>query len=461
MIRFAKYIFSILVATSFSATSTAASLQEIKTLIDSAKYQKALVIMRGVMDKPQYGKNGDWNKYYGQCLCLTGNYTEAVAPLQFAQKTGRSGAIYYLAIVKQHLYEFDEAAELITLYKKKYCKAGSEWDLRCDSILARCEQGKNAVEHVKDYIILDSLTLPEESFAQQYRLGKEAGRFVSSLGGEICFISALGDYQLRAEGDTIYETSLNGNREWEEWRPLNIPLAGKKAYPYLRSDGETLLFAAINDDGLGGWDLYSTTRDADNTGWYAPERLPMPLNSQYDDLALGIDETHMVGWWATNRNATPGWVTVYLYQLDDEAGYLEGAQPDRGRIVSLAQTWRDSTGYAALVNECLASKPSQRKTTYTVNIPISDDLTYHGEYDFVSTQAREAYVLSLSIGERLSTVEKETDDLRTRYHDAAPSKRKIMRQIILDLEFQEQNLAAQLAKKQKEYRNLEIKARGK
>ncbi len=460
MKRTLKYIISV-IASLWFVSSTAASLQEVKALVDSAKYQKALVVMRGVMDKPQYGKNGDWTKLYGQCLCLTGNYAEAVAPLQFAQKAGRSGAIYYLAIAKQHLYQFEEAAELISLYKKKYCKEGSEWSLRCDSILARCEQGQNAVEHVCDYIILDSLSLPEESFVQQFRLGPESGRFVSSIGGEICFISSLGDYQLRAEGDTIYESRLLNNQDWEEWHPLNIPLDGPKSYPYLRSDGETLIFAAKNDNGLGGWDLYSTSRAADNTDWYAPERLPMPLNSPFDDIALGIDETHQVGWWATNRNAAPGWVTVYLYKADDEAGYLEGAQPERGRLVSLAQSWRDSAGYADLVNECLASRPAQRKKTYNVNIPITDDLVHHSEADFSSPKAMEAYTLSLSISERLSTVRKELDDLRVRYHEASPSQRSAMRQTILDLEFQEKNLVLLLEKKQKEYRNLEIKALGR
>ena len=460
MKRILKHIFPVIIASLCFASSQAASLQEVKSLVDSAKYQKALVIMRGVMDKPQYGKNGEWNKYYGQCLCLTGLYADAIVPLQFAQKTGRSGAIYYLAIAKQHLYEFDEAIRLISLYKKKYCTSGSEWDLRCDSILARCEQGKNAAEHVKDYIILDSLTMPETSFAQQYRLGPESGRFIPSLDGEICFISALGDYQLRAEGDTIYESNLINGHDWEEWHPLNIPLDGRKAYPFLRSDGETLIFAAMNDDGLGGWDLYTTTRDADNTGWYAPERMPMPINSPYDDIAHGIDETHQVGWWATNRHAAPGWITVYLYKIDEEAGYLKGAQPERAQIVSLAQSWRDPAGYSELVNECLASKSGERKKIHTVNIPINDNLVYHSEYDFVSQQARETYIEAGNTANRLAEVEKALDAKRIEYHNATPDKRKTIKQVTLDnLEEEQMNLINSLAKLNKEYRNLEIRSR--
>ena len=80
------------------------------------------------------------------------------------------------------------------------------------------------------------------------------------------------------------------------------------------SDGSTLYFAAEGDieNALGGLDIYMTRRD-ETGAFFSPTNVGMPYNSPYNDYMMAIDDAAGLGWWATDRNAPDGMVTVYIF----------------------------------------------------------------------------------------------------------------------------------------------------
>ena len=146
---------------------------------------------------------------------------------------------------------------------------------------------------------------------------EECGGVVAELSDSsaVVFETLAGDYRLLTLDDkengtsNLYASSFFEGR-WTD--PEKIESIGgescRVAYPFMRTDGETLYFACDSTPGMGGLDIYVTTFNAEADAFYAPSRLSMPFNSPYNDYMMAIDETNHVGWWATDHGAKPGFV---------------------------------------------------------------------------------------------------------------------------------------------------------
>jgi hypothetical protein len=180
----------------------------------------------------------------------------------------------------------------------------------------------------------------------------------------------------------------------------------------------------------------------------------MPFNSPGDDYMMAIDETHQVGWWATSRHATPEFLTIYLFQVEDEPSYLSGEQISAARIDALSNTWRNPEGYADLVAQVMEA-PQEAVATGTEFIVINDNRVYTSEGDFRSSDARRAYEQAQATQSQLTELQAQLDAARQEWHDAASARRTQLRPTLLKMEEQELQLRKQLAQQQQKYRNLE------
>ena len=114
-------------------------------------------------------------------MCQLGRYLEAKPFLEKAVKQNpRSGALWYLAIVRQHLYDFDGAVEALESYLPAL--SSDEWLTRADSLMTILQIGQRAYDHCQDVVIIDSLLASKEDFFTYYRLGAESGRIQSDEG---------------------------------------------------------------------------------------------------------------------------------------------------------------------------------------------------------------------------------------------------------------------------------------
>lgn len=466
-----KYILSFLILLSTSLSLRAVTQQEARAYINNGQYQQAVSAYRTLMQQKTLAKNAECNKFFGQALCMTGAYEESISYLEFAAKNNKSGAWWYLGISRQHLYDFEGAIEALEKYRSSLPK-NSTWLPRIDSIQAECQIGLKGISHVQNVAIIDSMIVSKEMFFAHYMLGSESGRIINPRTcGEpfasmadsteaALFENQTADYRLMAcnrDGQySLYESHLFAE-EWSELQPIASIDAGtrKLCYPFLRSDSQTLFFACDSTPGFGGLDIYKTHYNTDTESYYAPERMGMPFNSPFDDYMMAIDETHQVGWWATNRNVTSGMVCIYLFQLEDAPTYVEGRNPDRARVASIQQTWRKANGYEALLEE-IREAPQFIEEKEEIRILINDNLVYTSVDQFRNPKAREMYELSLRIEQDLLFVQGELDSMRQNYHSANAKRRSELKESILQTEQKELQLFEQLQAAQKKYRNLEF-----
>lgn len=466
-----KYILTLLFGVWSCLTLSAVTQQEARAYITNRQYPQAVTAYRALIQQKTLAKNPDVNKFFGQALCMTGAYEESIPYLEFAANKNKTGAWWYLGISRQHLYDFEGAIQAMEKYRSQMNK-GSMWIPRIDSVVAECQVGLKGVGHVQDIAVIDSMIVSKELFFSHYKLGPESGRILNPRQcGELfssradstfasVFENQAGDYRVLAcsdaEGYHLYESHLFSG-QWSELQAIASIDAGTRTlcYPFLRSDSETLFFACDSTPGYGGFDIYKTHYSTENESYYTPERMPMPFNSPYDDYMLAIDETHQVGWWATNRNTAEGLVCIYLFLIDEQPRYLDGRNPDRARVSSIADSWRDPKGYEALVEEVL-SAPQFVEEKEEIRIPISDAVVYASVDQFRNPKAREMYEASLRIESDLLTVQGELDSMRQDYHSANAKRRTDLRKSILDAEQKEQQLMDHLHATQKKFRSLEL-----
>ncbi len=466
-----RFILSLFLGLLNCLSLLAVTQQEARAYITNQQYPQAVTAYRALIQQKTLTKNPDINKFFGQALCMTGAYEESIPYLEFAASKNKTGAWWYLGISRQHLYDFEGAIQAMEKYRSQMNK-GSMWLPRIDSVVAECQVGLKGVGHVQDIAIIDSMIVSKDLFFSHYKLGSESGRILAPQQcGEIfssradsadasVFENQAGDYRVMAcltdEGNyRLFESHLFSG-EWSEPQMMASIDAGthKLCYPFLRSDSETLFFACDSTPGYGGFDIYKTHYSTENESFYTPERMPMPFNSPYDDYMMAIDETHQVGWWATNRNTAEGMVCIYLFLIDDQPRYLDGRNPERARISSIAETWRDSKGYEALVEEIL-SAPQFVEEKEEIRIPISDAVVYTSVDQFRNPKAREMYDTSLRIESDLLTIQGELDSMRQEFHSANAKRRGELSKSILAAEQKEQQLIDQLHASQKKYRSFE------
>lgn len=431
----------------------AVTKKDVQMLVETRRFDEAVTALKVLMQQPAFEKDAECNKWLGQSLCVTGHYAESLPYLEFAIRQNRkSGAQWYMAITLQHLYDFEGALEALEEYRPVL--HSDFWLSRADSLEAEIQQGIRAMEHVQDVVVIDSLIVPRATFFSSYRLGAESGRILQGTDG-LFFENQTADYRIYAVNDELFQShKIQGN--WEDGDLLAGVGSSKfrVVAPFMRSDGETLYFASDSVPGLGGLDIFKTKFNAEEGEFYQPERLGMPFNSPFDDYMMAIDETHQVGWWATERRGDVENVVIYLFLLDDDPEYLDEASVSRARIDNIAETWRQKEGYAELVAS-LMNADQHLEVHKKLSIIINDATVYTGEDQFVSPSARKAYAESQKIKEQLEDAEAHLGTLRDEYAKASAPRKRQLRALILQLEQQQFELTDQWKQLVKLYRKSE------
>lgn len=363
------------------------------------------------------------NKTEGKRLCLEGRYEEALPYLEKALKQNKkSGALWYMAIVRQHLYDFDGALEAAETYRTVL--NSEEWLDRADSLISVLNICRRAYEHTQDVVIIDSMLVSADDFFTHYQLGAESGRILQGDQG-LYYENQAADYHIVSNGNELLESHKFQN-QWEESHPLSGlgTLDCTISYPFMRSDGETLFFASDSIPGMGGLDIYRTSYNADEGSYYQPERLGMPFNSPYNDYMLAIDETHQVGWWATDRNAPEGQVMIYLFLYEDDPEYLDEPTVSRARLDCIAETWREEQGYAELINQLKEAPQAPVVEAPKLHIVINDNKVYSSTDQFRNPQALAAYQRSESLSQQIAEIEQTVAEARHQYRSANSQQKK-------------------------------------
>jgi hypothetical protein len=86
-------------------------------------------------------------------------------------------------------------------------------------------------------------------------------------------------------GKDIWSSERLSNGNWSE--PVNlgskVNTAENEESPFMMADGATLYFSSKGHNGMGGYDIFSTTQNDDGL-WSNPENLGSPVNTTGDDF---------------------------------------------------------------------------------------------------------------------------------------------------------------------------------
>ena len=115
--------------------------------------------------------------------------------------------------------------------------------------------------------------------------------------------------------------SVRGNDgKWSE--PLNlgpvINTRGREMSPFIHPDNRTLFFASDGHPGMGGMDLFYTTRGEDGK-WQKPVNLGYPINTYADEISLVVGALGREAYFASEIPGGEGGSDLYFFELYEEA----------------------------------------------------------------------------------------------------------------------------------------------
>lgn len=116
-------------------------------------------------------------------------------------------------------------------------------------------------------------------------------------------------------GADLYVVKKDANGVWGEAKNLGdkINTEGNEMFPYFEESNEFLFFASNGHLGLGGLDVFITPVKGDGFGKIL--NMGAPLNTQYDDFSLIIDDKMRKGYFSSNRVGGSGDDDIYAFEL--------------------------------------------------------------------------------------------------------------------------------------------------
>jgi len=336
---------------------------------------------------------------------------------------------------------------------------------------------KEMLPATEKVMFIDSVVVDKSDFLSKIPLNAESGKldlYSRMNTGEDpdatnAYLNELGTKCYYSSGDTIYGrhiyyTELIGNT-WSE--PQKIKELSRENtspdYPFLLTDGVTLYFSAKGNGCLGGDDIFMTHYDTDNNQSYAPQNIGLPYNSKHNDYLLAIDDFDKLGWLVTDRRQPEGKVCIYTFvpnetRIGFDADNLTDTQLESyANIQSIRDTWKFGDRNAALkrlhdMKTRTANHQSRKQAEFVVN----DQVTYHQESDFQSSEGRQLYEQYLTKKKVLSDLEANIDQQRAQWRKAQRNEKE---QLATDIKKAEKNieqLNADIHLLEKKIRNAEI-----
>lgn len=452
-----------------SAQDVKDSLAEANFLLKQGEFQQAIEMgQRLEKEKP---RDGSINLFLGDLYRTMGNSSEAIEQYRSAQKKGLNEAWLSLASLATFEYRINDAEEDIELYRKGLKKGRKTLPDESGEVVEQLDKTKNMLDRVQKIVVIDSINVPVDDFFSAYKISPESGTIsdVSVLPANFpaaypTTVYTTEDRQERlwAAPDSsqtfgIVSSTLLYDGTWDTPVPAGSILneGGDANYPFLMTDGITLYYANDGENSLGGYDIFVSRRS--DMEFLQPQNIGMPFNSPYNDYLLAIDEITGVGWWATDRNQIPGYVTIYIYIPQE---IRENYTPDTENLANLAflksfkDTWQPGEDYSEIIkkaHDALKSGTTAATPDFAFSIPGRGTIYYMSQLS--SNDSRREMKQYLSLENKLSENADKLTSLRKEYATGKTS----LAEPILNLEQQRSSLQKQLLECKNRIVRLEVR----
>ena len=338
----------------------------------------------------------------------------------------------------------------------------------------------NMREMTQQILIIDSIVVDKDQILPHLRLSSETGSLMTTrdfLGKSVsgyAFINEMGNKAyFSLPDDSLRQQLFTSDVLGNEWSSPQL-LAGisegisEASYPFMLTDGITFYFAGKGEESIGGYDIFLTRYDSRSGSFFKPENIGMPFNSEANDYLYAIDEFNHIGYFVSDRRQSEGKVCIYIFvpsesrKTYDSSIYTEQQIRDFADIISIADTWGNGSerkaALARLKNINNVKPSADRKASaQSVTIVINDALTYSSAKDFRSSKAANLYQNLTKAQGRLSMVETDLTKARDLFATATAADRQNLRQRILQMEKEQQQLYQLIHSLEKDIRKEEIK----
>ncbi|CAN5206044.1 hypothetical protein BH23BAC1_BH23BAC1_08000 [soil metagenome] len=115
-------------------------------------------------------------------------------------------------------------------------------------------------------------------------------------------------------GSDLYYSKRLPNGNWGKAINLGptINTAFDEDAPQIHVDGKTLFFSSKGHDGMGGYDIFSSTLNKDDSTWTKPRNIGYPINTADDDIYFSLTADGSKGYFTSYRNDGYGEQDIYI-----------------------------------------------------------------------------------------------------------------------------------------------------
>ncbi|WP_071397187.1 OmpA family protein [Flammeovirga pacifica] len=85
--------------------------------------------------------------------------------------------------------------------------------------------------------------------------------------------------------------------------------------PFIHPNGKILYFSSKGHNGMGGYDIYFSEWDENNTSWSTPQNIGYPINTAGDDIFYSISSDGQRGYFSSIREDSYGGQDIYVAMI--------------------------------------------------------------------------------------------------------------------------------------------------
>ena len=470
-----KYSLSIiLVALLTFNVATAQNKNTARKLFLAGEYAEAKPMFEKLLQRNP--RNGELNYWYAVCCYETKDTVDVKPMLEFAASRKISNAYRYLGDLCADSARYAAAAEHYEDFLA-VCKDDSLLSLVKTKLsnVNRLDRMVNTTERV---CVIDSFVVDKERFLSVYKMGRDVGLLTTVAqffdeddedGGYLAETERGTDiyYAMKNEGDSLLKLYHSNKVDGEWGRPARLAgldTQGNDNYPFMLADGLTLYFASDGEGSIGGYDIFITRYDSEDSRFLRPDNIGMPFNSLANDYMLAINEVANLGWFASDRYQPDGKVCVYVFVPNATASKYDAENMPYEQLIARAHL----RGIAATqVDDDIVREARRQQTILFYEQPdersngdflfVIDNATdYTSLADFKSAKAREMFVKWQKDCDRHRKNEAALKQRRDEYATATTAARNRMAGEILRLERQVEQDAQLLESAEYEIRRMEL-----
>lgn len=284
-----------------------------------------------------YPQEPDYNYRFGACVLYADkNKEEALKFLNIASRKPNVNpeAFYYLGQAYHLNYQFNDAITNYTKFRNKQSKPAP--DQNPSRQIQMCKNGIKLLGDIKDIAVVDKQTIGDRDFFRIYDLKGIGGKVVvkpdefktkydkkqdeTSImyippNPDVVYFSSYGSKG--SDGKDIFYARKLPNGEWGQPNRLPAPVNTEydEDYPFMHPDGKTLYFCSKGHNSMGGYDVFKSEYNEYSGTWSKPENLDFAFSSPDDDILFISDEDNAFAYFASKRSAGAGKISVYKVKV--------------------------------------------------------------------------------------------------------------------------------------------------